>query len=197
MKKTIALVPVMMVAMFTFAGMASAHVTVDPDEVTQGSYQTFQVNVPAEKQDLKTTKVKVDIPKGVDVSRVEPKPDWDYQLDKDNSDKITSITWKTTGDGLSVTEFTQFKMSGKVGEQAHSLRFKAYQTYDDGSVVKWVEAEDSKHPASVTKVTAASSDDGDQGNSSWTANLPLYLSILAVLLGILAVIIATLKKKSH
>ena len=46
-------------------------------------------------------------------------------------------------------------MQGKVDDQAKEIIWKAYQTYQDGSVVEWVGAEDAEKPASVTKVNPA------------------------------------------
>ena len=57
--------------------------------------------------------------------------------------------------GLSSTEFGQFLIQGKVDDQAKELVWKAYQTYQDGSLVEWVGAADADKPASVTKVNPA------------------------------------------
>ena len=46
-------------------------------------------------------------------------------------------------------------MQGKVDDQAKELVWKAYQTYQDGSLVEWVGAADADKPASVTKVNPA------------------------------------------
>lgn len=208
MKKTAMLLAACLMAMMMFAGIASAHVTVQPSETTQGQYEVFTVRVPTEK-DIATVKVEVRFPVGVTVSRFEPKPGWTYTVAKDGSGKLTSVTWSATGDGLASTEFADFKMSGKVDNDAKDLSWKAYQTYKDGSVVEWVGAAGSDKPASVTKVKAAApgtaaSGGHDTGASAAPApaaaesaggsQLPLYLSIVAVVLGALALLVALLKK---
>lgn len=134
---------------------------------------------------------------------------WKYELTKDSAGKITSVVWSATGEGLSSTEFGEFNMQGKVGDQAASISWKAYQTYKDGSVVEWVGAAGSDKPASVTTVnpkpaTAKMDSDGhDHGGGSTAAaldegttnsNLPLYLSIAALVLGLVAVVAAFAKK---
>lgn len=192
MKKLAAVLPVWLLLMFVCTGMASAHVTVHPSEVTEGSYETFTVNVPSEEEDTPTVRVKVAIPKGVVISRVMPVQGWRYDMEKDDTGKVTSITWQATGDGLSPTEFTQFKMSGKVNENVNELTFKAYQTYGDGTVVKWVGAEGSETPASVTNVTAT---EGDGNRENGLSKAPLYLSVISLILAIIAVAVA-LRKKS-
>jgi uncharacterized protein YcnI len=204
MKKTGTLLAVCLIAMMMFAGIASAHVTVLPNESTQGKYEVFTLRVPTEKE-IATVKVEVKFPAGVTVSRFEPKFGWKYDVTKDGSGKMTSVVWTATGEGFGATEFGEFKMSGKVENDAKDLSWKSYQTYKDGSVVEWVGAEGSDKPASVTKIkaapkgadshghdtgAAASADDSHTGESK----TPLYLSIAAVVLGALALIVSLLKK---
>lgn len=83
---------VMIVAFSLFAGIASAHVTVLPKETTQGSYEMFTVRVPSENETVPTTKVKVEFPADVIISRFEPKPGWKYEIEKDSTGKIASVT---------------------------------------------------------------------------------------------------------
>ncbi|GAA3402663.1 YcnI family protein [Paenibacillus hodogayensis] len=206
MKKTAVLFAVCLMTMMLFAGMASAHVTVLPNESTQGKYEVFTLRVPTEKE-IATVKVEVKFPAGVTVSRFEPKFGWKYDVTKDGTGKITSVVWTATGDGFGATEFGEFKMSGKVENDAKDLSWKAYQTYKDGSVVEWVGADGSDKPASVTKIKAAApgadSHGHDTGASAPAAGAsdssesktPLYLSIAAVVLGALALLVALLKKK--
>jgi uncharacterized protein YcnI len=193
-----------------FAGIASAHVVVYPKESTQGSYEKFTVRVPSEKE-IPTVKVEVKFPTdAVAVSRFEPKPGWSYAIAKDASGKVTGVTWTATGEGLSATEFGDFSMQGKVAEQAAQIVWKAYQTYKDGSVVEWTGAEGSDKPASVTTVnakTAGAAADGHghsaTGNNapasdsgSTLTNTPLYLSIAALVLGVLALIVSLIRKRA-
>ncbi|MFC5648144.1 YcnI family protein [Paenibacillus solisilvae] len=196
-------------SLFMFAGIASAHVTVQPTETTQGSYEVFTVRVPSESENVSTTSVKVTVPGNVKVSRVQPKAGWKYVLEKDSEGSITSITWTTEGSGLSQTEFDEFRISGKVADDAKELTWKAYQTYSDKSIVEWTGAPDADHPASVTAVSAgtgegdghgaaaaapeAAADSMDSGDSS--DKLPLVLSIIAVVLGAAALIAALARKK--
>ncbi|MEX2104090.1 MAG: YcnI family protein, partial [Bacilli bacterium] len=166
----------------------------------------FTVRVPSEK-DSATVKVEVKIPDEVTISRVEPKPGWTYEFERDDSDKVTSITWTAEGLGLGATEFGEFNMQGKVGDTIGMIAWKAYQTYEDGSVVEWTGAEGSKHPASVTRIlkaTAGSDGHGhgetipttDKEDASRDGNtaLSLYISIAALVLGLLSFIISLMKK---
>ncbi|MEH7252842.1 YcnI family protein [Neobacillus niacini] len=216
MKKIVTLLVLMIGALSLFAGAASAHVNIGPKETSQGAYEMFTVKVPSEKEDVKTTKIEVKIPEEVNITRFEPKPGWTYETQKDASGKITSVTWTSEGEGLSATEFGQFNMNGKVGEKATEIVWKAIQTYSDGSVVEWVEAEEANYPASITVVNPADASAHGHGHgekttdkespseekaaeevketSASTSNTPLYLSISALLAGLIALVIS-LKKR--
>lgn len=205
MKKITTMLSACFLAMMLFAGMASAHVVVYPQQTTQGVYEKFTVRVPSETPNTNTVKVEIKFPDGVSVSRVEPKSDWKYELSKDATGKITGVVFTATGAGLSATEFTEFNLSGKVAADAKSLSWKSYQTYKDGSVAEWVGAEGSQKPASVTTVKAAANADAgghdsgkqaaaDAGTADKDSNLPLILSIVAAVLGALALIVSLTRK---
>ncbi|MFD2444369.1 YcnI family protein [Bacillus sp. CGMCC 1.16607] len=213
MKKLVTLSVSIIGALSLYAGVASAHVTVQPKETSQGKYEVFTVRVPSESEEVPTTKVEVKFSEEVNITRFEPKPGWTYEVQKDTSGKITSVTWTTEGEGLSPTEFGQFNMQGKVGDDANEIVWKAYQTYKDGSVVEWVGAEDAEHPASVTVVNqAVASDHGathadqsansdsaqqavDENTKTNESKTPLYLSIAALIVGLLAFGVSIFKKK--
>ncbi|BBH24914.1 hypothetical protein Back11_62590 [Paenibacillus baekrokdamisoli] len=202
--KNWSMVLVTALSLFLFAGLASAHVTVQPAQTTQGGYEVFTVRVPSEAEKVTTTSVKVTVPDGIKVSRVQPKAGWKYELEKNSDGAITTITWTTEGAGLSQTEFDEFRVSGKVADDAKELTWKAYQTYSDKSVVEWTGAPDSEHPASVTTVAAGTGDSDHHGGTaaaptetttSSSDKLPLVLSIIALVLGAAGLIAALARKK--
>lgn len=213
MKKLLTLSVSMIGALSLFAGAASAHVTVQPSETQQGKYEVFTVKVPSENETVPTTKIEVKIPEDVNVTRFEPKPGWNYEIQKDETDKITSVVWTTEGEGLSPTEFAMFYMSGKVGDEATEIVWKAYQTYKDGSIVEWVGAADAELPASVTIVNpgdgsghghgaSTSTDKAEEATDSTTevdaksdeSNTTLYLSIAALIAGLLSLVFSFKKR---
>jgi uncharacterized protein YcnI len=202
MKKSMMLVLTLFLSL-GFAGLASAHVTVQPTEVPAGSYQVFTVRVPTEKE-IATTSVKLAIPDGVSVSRIEPKPEWTYEIEKNADNKFVSVTWKATGKGLGATEFGDFRVQGKVADDAKELVWKAYQTYSDGEVVEWTGAPDADKPASVTAVTAAVGDGhGTTSAASGAAEmngsrdtLTLSLAIAGLAAGVLALAISLFRKRA-
>ncbi|WP_168119015.1 YcnI family protein [Paenibacillus sp. HB172176] len=197
MKKSLSVIIACFMSVLLFAGIASAHVVVYPKQTTQGAYEVFSVRVPSESEGVSTVAVKVAVPAEVNVSRIEPKPDWTYMLEKDDTGKITSVTWQAEGEGLSQTEFTNFNIQGKVADDAESIVWKAYQTYSDNSVVEWIGGEGADKPASVTVVTAAADATAGEANSDSDSNsdLPLSLSIVALVLALAALIVTFSKKK--
>jgi uncharacterized protein YcnI len=195
---------VLLICSVIFAGIASAHVVVYPQEATQGAYEKFTVRVPSEK-DVPTVKVEVKFQTdAVSVSRFEPKAGWTYEISKAADGKITGVIWTAAGEGLLATEFGDFGMQGKVADQATQIVWKAYQTYKDGTVVEWTGAAGSDKPASVTTVkakpagAAADSHGATAGHeaASSGSNTALYLSIAAVVLGALALIVALTRKRA-
>ncbi|MBM7644124.1 uncharacterized protein YcnI [Scopulibacillus daqui] len=206
MKKLLSILTTLCAAVFLTANIASAHVTVSPDQAPSNSYQKFTFRVPTEKN-IPTTKLKIRVPEQVDVSLIEPVPGWKYSLEKNKDGKVTNITWTAEGKGLSSTEFGEFSVMGKIAANANKLEWKAYQTYKDGSVVKWIQEAGGDNPAPVTKVVkgsgegddhnAAASDSQDNQAEPKTADSgwPLYLSIIAVAISIIAFIITLTKKK--
>lgn len=215
MKKLLTLSVSMIGALSLFAGAASAHVTVQPKETSQGTYEVFTVKVPSESEESLTTKIEVKIPAEVNVTRFEPKPGWTYEIQKDQTGKITDVTWTAEGEGLSPTEFGMFNMSGKVGDEATEIVWKAYQTYKDGSVVEWVGAEDAEHPASVTLVNPGDGSEHSHGASHEAkttdattehqaatmdektneTNMPVYISIAALIVGLLSLALSLRKRR--
>lgn len=134
---------------FAAAGVAWAHVRVVPEEVPADSFQVLTVRVPTEK-DVSTTEVRVEVPEGFTISRVKPVPGWDYELEED-AGVVRAITW--SGGEIGPTEFQEFDIQGKTPEEAGEYPWRAFQTYEDGSVVEWAGPGNAEEPASVVTVT--------------------------------------------
>ncbi|GAB4074563.1 DUF1775 domain-containing protein [Barrientosiimonas marina] len=195
---------VVLLALFLTAPAASAHVTLHPEKSSTDAWAKYTVRVPVEK-DMNTTKLELDVPEEADLVSVMPKEGWDYELEKDDDDVITSVTWEATDGGVGPNEFTEFNMVVTNPSEPTDVSWNAYQTYEDGSVVEWDGGPDSDEPAPVTKVvsgdaTAQHSDDNDSsdatqaddntdeasttsGGSNW---LPITLSAVAILLAVIS-----------
>lgn len=180
---------------------ASAHVTVFPNVSKTNAYEKYTVRVPVEKES-NTTEVTLEVPKGVTLVSVMPMTDWNYKMNKNKDDVITSVVWIAKGKGIGPNEFNEFSFIGANPEGAGEVSWKALQKYDDDSVVKWAGAPDSDLPASVTKIEKADESEShnhgatDTKEESSVANdasgsmnwLPITLSAVALLLAIVSLL---------
>ncbi|MFI7430448.1 YcnI family protein [Micromonospora sp. NPDC049836] len=172
-------VTVVATAVLGLAGAASAHVTVNPKEATQGGYGRFAFRVPNESDTASTTKVEVNLPENAPVGSVStmPVPGWTVAVQKRKVDPpidvhgsqlteaVSKLTWTATAGGVKPGEFQEFPVSMGPLPQVDRMVFKVLQTYSDGNVSRWIEeptpgAEEPEDPAPVLTLTAASASAG-------------------------------------
>src|SRR3712207_6639758 len=142
-------------AMLAVSAPAWAHVVVSPEQVTAGDYETLTVSVPTEKE-IPTTKIRVKVPEGFLLSGVQPVPGWEHTFEEDGG-VVTAVIF--SGGEIRPREFQQFLVQAQAPEEPGEYRWKAIQTYEDGSVVEWVGAPDSEEPASVVEVASGGSEE--------------------------------------
>ena len=186
--------------------MAYAHVVVKPAEVPTASYQTFQVSVPNER-DTATTKIKLHIPDGLTSVTPTVKSGWTIATvkTKDKAATVKSITWKSGSIDVGLRD--EFTFSAKTPDKPVELHWKAYQTYQDGTVVAWDSADsDTTHggttgPFSVTKVTDKIDDqvdnrglEDDLANAKDTANMALYIGVAGLIIGLISIYFGTRRR---
>ena len=140
-------------------GIASAHVTVNPRSVPPDSFEAFTVRVPTEKEQP-TIQLRIEFPAGLTVSRFQPKAGWKREVEKDGAGRITAATW--SGGQIAPDEYEEFAFVARTPEAPGKLVFKAYQTYQGGEVVAWVNPEGEDEPAPVVEVMAPSEAAGEQ-----------------------------------
>ncbi|PSK65764.1 hypothetical protein B0E53_02255 [Micromonospora sp. MH33] len=163
-------------AVLGLAGAASAHVTVNPKEATQGGYGRFAFRVPNESDTASTTKVEVNLPENAPVGSVStmPVPGWTVTVEKRKVDPpievhgsqlteaVSKLTWTAAPNGgVKPGEFQEFPVSMGPLPQADRMVFKVLQTYSDGNVSRWIQeptpgGEEPENPAPVLTLTAAS-----------------------------------------
>ncbi len=186
--------------------VASAHVVVKPAEVVTAGFQTFTVGVPNEK-DLNVTNIKLVMPDGLNYVSPTQKSGWKISVEKEGTGEdatIKSISWS---DGTIEAGFRdEFTFSAQVPEKATVLQWKAYQSYADGTVVAWDQAEEKEGdeksgPFSVTKVVATTESetlinnaDKTASNAKGNADTALYIAVAGLLVAFGAVYLATKKK---
>lgn len=135
--------------LLAFAAPASAHIQVRPALVAPGDPVLFEVIVPGER-DAHTVEVTLQVPKDVLPFSFEASPGWTRTNNEASDGSIKTITWK--GD-LAEDGFARFSFLASTPEQAGEIAWKAIQTYDDKSVVRWIGEPDSENPAAVTTVS--------------------------------------------
>lgn len=187
---------------------AMAHVVVKPADITTSTFQTFTMGVPNEKT-TPTTSIKLLIPDGVQSVSPTQKAGWNINVEKTGSGEAAvtkSITW--SGNTIGVGFRDDFTFSAKAPSAATQLDWKAYQTYQDGTVVAWdqkpgtISTESANAgPYSITNVTTqnaatAAQQKSDQAaaDARSSATRALAVAIAALALGIVSLIFATRKK---
>ncbi|TYC07249.1 YcnI family protein [Micromonospora sp. WP24] len=169
-------VGVVATAVLGFAAPASAHVTVNPKEATQGGYGRIAFRVPNESDTASTVKLEVTLPENAPVGSVStmPVPGWTVAVEKRKVDPplevhgsqlteaVSKLTWTATGDaGVKPGQFQEFPVSLGPLPQVDKMVFKTLQTYSDGNISRWIEeptpgAEEPENPAPVLTLAAAS-----------------------------------------
>jgi uncharacterized protein YcnI len=168
-RRAAAMAAVVLGVLFATAPPAGAHVTIDPEEATQGRFAYLNLRVPNESNEqsavqdgASTTQVEFNVPtdRPITVVQVEPTPGWDYELEMTELDEpieqeqgepitevVSKITW--SGGASGPTEFAAFEIvMGPLPEDVDELRFPTVQTYDSGEEVVWDEEDhDSEFPA--------------------------------------------------
>lgn len=162
-------------AVLGFAGPASAHVTVNPKEATQGGYARVAFRVPNESDTASTTKLEVVLPENAPVGSVStiPVPGWTVAVEKRKveppievhgsqiTEAVAKLTWTATGDAaVKPGQFQEFGVSMGPLPKVDKMVFKTLQTYSDGNVSRWIDepqpgGEEPEKPAPVLTLTAA------------------------------------------
>ncbi len=174
------------VALVAGAGVASAHVTVNPSDAAAGGYTTLTFRVPNESPTAGTVGLTVELPTDHPFASVAVKavPGWTVKPTKTTlpapvtegdttiKEAVTSVTW-TADKGVSVGpgEFAEFELSVGPVPSVDELTFPTTQTYDDGKVVQWNEptpasGEEPEYPVPTLTVTPAGAGEGDAHSHS-------------------------------
>ncbi len=163
-----------------------AHVVVKPSQAGIGSFQTFTLGVPSEKE-VPTVTVRLVLPAGLEEVTVNVKSGWQIEVKKD-TDKATEIIW--SGGSIPSEQRDEFSFSTQVPSSATILQWKVYQTYQDRSVVAWDQkptglddAKDDKGPYSETKVVNDLTASENQ-TTNWISYIALAVAAAALALSL-------------
>ena len=153
------------VALVGIAGPAFAHVSVSSTDAAPGGFGKAVFRVPTESETASTTKLVITLPQDTPFAflNAQTKPGWkvtvkeaklakptkvgDFELTK----AVRTVTWTSTGAGIPPSQFDEFAISGGPFPDAGKIAFTATQTYSDGKVVAWDQAQkgdtEPEHPA--------------------------------------------------
>jgi uncharacterized protein YcnI len=158
-----------MLGVLAAATPASAHVTVNPKQETQGGYARVAFRVPNESDAASTTKLEVFLPEKSPIASVStmPVPGWSVAVTRgkpatplkahgtDVTEVVTKVTWTATPAAvIKAGQFQEFPVSLGPLPEVDQLVFKALQTYSDGTIVRWIDepvagGEEPESPAPV------------------------------------------------
>ncbi|MFZ7761407.1 YcnI family protein [Bacillus velezensis] len=199
-KKALIFISAVTLSLVGFTAQTSAHVSVKPAESAAGSWETYTMKVPVEKNEP-TTKVVLKMPAGVEFQQYQPIPGWKTSVSK-HDDKAVSVTWEAKDGGIQPGQFQQFTFVAKNPEKSGDAAWDAYQYYKDGSIVEWTGDEKADTPHSITKITKSASvtdaHGAEQSNEESKSGVSA-LDIAAIVLSAAAIIlsIAALVKKKR
>lgn len=162
--------------------IASAHVTAQPSEFTQGGRATFAFRVPNERDNAGTIKIEVTLPQDTPLTSVRTKPlaGWKAEVVKGKLDKpvtvggkeiteaFKTITWTAEpGVKIGVNEYQEFFVSLGTLPEKDKLELPAKQTYENGEVVDWnqsaADGKEPEHPAPVLKLAPKKAGEDSHG----------------------------------
>lgn len=152
-----------------------AHAVVSPGTSRPNAYERYVLRVPNEG-DSPTTRVEIIFPAEVRVISFADVPGWRIEASFDSTGRATSAAWIGS---LAPSRFVEFPFIGVNPAAAATLVWPVIQTYANGARAEWTGPRGSDAPASVTVIALESTPS--------PSRLPLWLSILAVLLGVGAV----------
>lgn len=209
LRRTVAVTVATLVGLALGAGTALAHVTVNPNTATAGSYAKLTFRVPTESVTASTVGLTVTLPASTPFPSVSvmPVPGWTAKTVKQTlpkpvpegdltvTDAITSITW-TADDKIGVKpgEFEEFSISVGPVPDVGSIVMPASQTYSDGSVVQWKDVAqpgqaEPEHPAPVLTITTAPA---GSSTTTGTATAALVVAIIGLVAAALALVVGVL-----
>jgi uncharacterized protein YcnI len=158
-------------ALVLLATPAWAHVTVSSPDARPGAVALLTFRVPNEGT-TPTSRVQVAFPSNLPLASVSVRPTlgWTYRVTKTKaprglrgphgpvSEVVSTITWGSTGRGIKPGEFEEFEVTAGPLPRVSRMPFQAVQTYQDGTVVRWVETGRGQqaHPAPVLVLAAGS-----------------------------------------
>jgi len=165
-RRLIALPALTLLALVGLASAASAHVNIDPEEVTGGSTTTVTLSFHHGKDGAATTGLEVLLPDGVTLVDVPEVEGWTSAVDE----TAGTVTW--SGGSVADGEEGAFPVEVAIPNEDGELLFKTIQSTEAGDLA-WIEEEEGHEEGSypaprLTVVADPSAPGGDDGTTSST-----------------------------
>jgi uncharacterized protein YcnI len=186
LRRTAVLLSTAALSLVAAAGVAQAHVTVNPNTATQGSWAKVSFRVPNEEAAASTTSIEIDLPTDHPIASVSvrPVPGWTAATtssplatplktdDGEVTEAVSKIVW--AGGKIDPGQFQEFDVSLGPLPATDQVVFKALQTYSDGTVVRWIDLRqpgqpEPDHPAPILKLSPAGASAGAAASPSAAA----------------------------
>ena len=178
-------------------GIASAHVTVSAPGAAQGGDSVLTFRVPNESAtNSPTVKLSVQFP-ALNSVDTEPIAGWTAVTTKDASDKVTDVTWTAApGAGIAPGQFGQFAVFADDLPDSSSLRLPTVQTYADGQVVKWDQADkpdgsEPENPVPTLTLAAKQADGAAEQSDASSDTTARWLGAIGIAVGVIALAAAS------
>jgi uncharacterized protein YcnI len=221
-KKVLIVLGTLVAATFGWVAAASAHVTVSPSSLPQGTGDAILTfRVPNESTTASVTGLKIEFPVSHPIVVLSPEAGSGWQTnvvseklakpittdDGTFTTTVAEIDW--SGGSIPVGQFGEFNVLAQgIPTGTDQLVFKAIQLYSDGSSVSWIQIPDKAvpdplHPAPVLQLTKGGSGGGTSSITATTTAVALGttttgggdskgLTILALIVALLALVVAGL-----
>lgn len=168
---------------------ASAHVTLDGNTASAGSYALLTFRVPNESATATTSTVAIELPDGITSVSYVPTPGWTADV----TDTAVTFTADDAASTIQDGQLQLFRVSVGPVPDADAIEFPVEQTYTDGTVVAWDGSGDD--PAPTLYVNAAPPtddhhDSDDEADASVTAAATSGPDVLARVFGIVSLVVA-------
>ena len=171
----------MLLLLLAAPAAALAHAVVFPRESAPGAYEKYVLRVPNER-DRPTTRIEITFPADVRVVSFGDVAGGALEVRRDSAGRVTGASWTGT---LPPERFVEFPFVAVNPRTDAQLVWPAVQTYADGERVAWTGPEDSKTPASSTRIGAPAGATGG-GAAVGGSRTPLYVAIAALVLALLS-----------
>jgi uncharacterized protein len=217
-RKIIVTVTVVLTVVFGWAGVATAHVTVDPPSAPQGGTVKLSFLAPNEEPPATVTRLQIFFPvppeTPIPTVTVEPKPGWTFHLtnlhlakpivtdDGSIAEIVSEIDWKADNAAAAIgaNEFGEFTIDADgLPDNSSQVVFKALQTYSNGQIVRWIDPvtpgqDEPAHPTPILQLTNPNASTGAATRTAATVtssakdNSARVLAIAALIVGVMALL---------